>query len=60
MRDREPFQSGDLADLDERLLSRASRVVAMREIHDGERDPAVIGMRHDVDNVFAPALQVAR
>lgn len=55
-----PFLAEDLRELDERLLSRADEVVAMREIHAGERDPLVIGLRHDVDNTFEPCLQLAR
>jgi hypothetical protein len=60
MRAHEPFESDDLAELDELLLARAEAVVAMREVAAGRRDPLVIGMRHDVDNVFPPALEIAR
>lgn len=49
MRGNAPFQAGDLADLDELLLSRATAVLAMEDIHDGNRDPRAIGLRHDVD-----------
>jgi hypothetical protein len=48
----------DLAELD-RLLARADRVVAMETIAAGETAPGVIGMRHDVDNFIAPAVQMA-
>ncbi len=43
-----PFQPDDLEELDG-LLSLASAVVAMEDVHDGCRDPHTIGMRHDVD-----------
>ena len=60
------FDHTDLERLDA-LLSRAERVVPMRDIHMGDRNPRVIGMRHDVDAVsdraldaFETALQMAR
>ena len=43
------FTERDLDDLNQ-LLSGASEVVPMRAIWEGERDPAVIGLRHDVDD----------
>lgn len=49
VRPRAPFQADDLAEMDELLLSRASAVVAMEDVHDGHRDPNSIGLRHDVD-----------
>lgn len=59
MRHEHPFQADDLADFDERLLSRATAVVPMREIAIGQTDPHVIGLRHDVDNVIEPAVDLA-
>ena len=58
MRTHAPFQPADLDHLDT-LLARAESVVTMREIADGEDDPAVIGLRHDVDNVIEPAVNFA-
>ena len=57
MRDGAPFLASDLAELDGRLLSHASAVVAMEDVHDGHRDPSAIGLRHDVD--AADALETA-
>lgn len=59
MRHREPFQPDDLQELDEKILARADEVVAMREIAAGEHDPLVIGLRHDVDNIFEPCVELA-
>jgi hypothetical protein len=59
VRPRAPFLAGDLEELDALLLSRADEVVAMREIAGGERDPLVIGLRHDIDNTFEPCLRLA-
>jgi hypothetical protein len=53
-----PFQPSDLADLDV-LLDKGWMVAAMEDIHDGLDHPQVIGMRHDVDNSIAPAVQLA-
>lgn len=60
MREQAPFQPADLVELDQALLARADHVVAMQEIHAGNHNPRVIGMRHDVDNDFAPAAVLAR
>ena len=60
MRDREPFRRKDLRELRTELLERADEVVAMREIAAGESDPLVIGLRHDVDNVLEPCLELAQ
>jgi hypothetical protein len=49
MRSKAPFGPADLAELDMLLLDRAAQVVAMQEIHDGNFDPNVIGLRHDCD-----------
>lgn len=49
MRERAPFQASDLAELDMLLLDRAQAVIAMEDVHDGNRDPRCIGLRHDVD-----------
>lgn len=58
MRDREPFQADDLAELGD-FLDRADAVVAMENIADGLTGPGIIGLRHDVDNVIAPAVALA-
>lgn len=50
MQDREPFGRDDLDELDERLLSRAAKVVALEDVFDGERGSDVIGLRHDCDS----------
>lgn len=57
-----PFTAEDLAEMDDLLLSRASAVVAMEDVHDGHRDPNAIGLRHDVDGTSTmtrEALQTA-
>ena len=62
MNAREPFQPSDLDDLD-RLLSRADAVLPMQEINKLQIEAMaydVIGMRHDCDNVIAPAVQMAQ
>lgn len=59
MRTVEPFQQDDLAELDMRLLDRAARVVAMEDVAQGDTEPGVIGLRHDVDNVIEPAVAMA-
>lgn len=67
MNPRYPFTASDLEELDARLLSVADRVVPMRDIHKGDRNPRTIGLRHDVDAVskdahhaFETALHMAR
>jgi hypothetical protein len=40
----------DLEDLDTLFMSKAERVVPLREVVAGDRAPNVIGMRHDCDN----------
>lgn len=61
MRERAPFQPADLAELDELFLDRADAVVAMQEVHAGNRAPTVIGMRHDCDagHSLATAVKMA-
>lgn len=44
--------------MDERLLSQATAVVAMQDVFSGNRDPNVIGMRHDIDGAHALAVAV--
>lgn len=44
-----PFTRGDLNELGE-FFEQAHAVVSMREVFAGNRDPRVIGVRHDVDN----------
>ena len=58
-----PFTASDLEELDARLFSVADRVVPMRDIAKGDTGPAVIGLRHDVDDnegSFETALRMAR
>jgi hypothetical protein len=57
VRDRAPFQADDLAGLDE-LLSAASAVVALIDVHRGNRSPSVIGLRHDCDAAHSLATAV--
>lgn len=61
MRQNAPFQRADLEEMDDLLLSRASQVVALEDIHDGNHDPSVIGLRHDVDagHALATAVKIA-
>lgn len=58
MRAESPFQPDDLAELED-LYERALQVVAMEDIADGNTDPRTLGVRHDVDNVISPAVQMA-
>jgi len=58
MNDQAPFQPSDLDELG-RFLDQAAAVVAMEDIADGDHGAGVIGMRHDCDNVIAPAVQMA-
>jgi hypothetical protein len=63
VKDRAPFGPADLAELDARLLSRATAVVPMREVQQRDQhDPGVIGLRHDCDagHSLATALKMAR
>lgn len=57
MRPHAPFDADDLRCLDD-LLGKADAVVPMRDIHAGV-GPGCIGLRHDVDNVFAPCVDLA-
>jgi hypothetical protein len=61
VRDNAPFHADDLDELDERLLCRASAVIALQEIHAGNRAPGSIGLRHDVDagHALATAVKIA-
>jgi hypothetical protein len=57
-----PFLPADLEELHAELLSRAARVVPMRDIFMGDSSPQVIGLRHDVDDnngSFQTALRMA-
>ncbi len=58
MRQVAPFGPDDLAELDDRLLARATSVVPMLDVHRGNRDPLVIGLRHDLDAGHALATGV--
>lgn len=62
MRAEAPFDRADLEELDERLLSRATAVVTMQEVHAGNRETEVIGMRHDLDagHSLGTALKIAQ
>lgn len=44
------FQPRDLAALESLLLSRASAVIPLREVHAGNHRSDVIGLRHDIDD----------
>ena len=57
MNHRYPFAASDMAELDERLLSRAAACVALQEVHDGNHTAGTVALRHDVDG--AHALEVA-
>lgn len=61
MRPNAPFDRADLEDLDERMLSRASAVIAMQEVHAGNHLPDTIGLRHDIDagHALATAVRIA-
>ena len=50
MNERRPFTAADLEELDDRLLSKADRVVAIEDVYDGDRAANVIGLRHDCDS----------
>lgn len=58
MNEQHPFTPQDLDELDHRLLAHADHVVSMQEVHAGNRDPRVIGMRHDCDAVHSLATAV--
>jgi hypothetical protein len=58
VRAREPFQPDDLRELGE-FLEKAPQVESMEYLFAGNRRRHVIGMRHDCDNVIAPAVQMA-
>jgi len=49
VRDIAPFGAADLAELDERFLAVATRVVAIEDVYDGASAANVIGLRHDCD-----------
>lgn len=61
MRDNAPFRADDLEELDERFYSRASAVVSMIDVYRGNRNPGVIGLRHDCDagHSLATAVKMA-
>jgi len=54
-----PFQPEDLHELGA-FLDRADAVVAMEDVYAGRTSRRVIGMRHDCDNVIAPAVAMAQ
>ena len=57
-----PFGPDELHELDEQFYAKAARVVAMEDVHDGDRAPNVIGLRHDCDanHSLATAVDMAR
>jgi hypothetical protein len=59
VREQAPFLADDLAELDEALLSRASGVISMREVYEGNRNPNFIGLRHDMDNFLRGSVELA-
>lgn len=57
-----PFTFEDVVELGE-FFSMTDGVIAMREVHAGNRDPRVVALRHDVDNhrdALATAVEFAR
>lgn len=62
MRETAPFGWADLEELDERVLSRAARVIAIEDAVAGDRAPNTIGLRHDCDagHSLATAVKMAR
>lgn len=61
MRARAPFQPDDLAEMDGSLFAQATAVIAMEDMHDGNKDPNTIALRHDVDagHALATAVRIA-
>lgn len=61
MREHAPFRADDLDEIDERLLSRATSVIAMQEVAAGNRNPDAIALRHDcdADHSLATAVKMA-
>lgn len=58
MRETKPFLAEDLAELEECFYAKATRVVALEDVLDGERTPNVIGLRHDCDDRLSLATAV--
>ncbi len=50
MKTHAPFRADDLEEFDERLLSKASRVIEMEDSFDGDRAANTIALRHDCDS----------
>jgi hypothetical protein len=59
VRRQSPFRANDLREL-EALYEQATAVVPMCEVADGLTDVNTIGLRHEVDNVLAPAVAMAQ
>lgn len=61
MRERAPFGPQDLEEMDANFFAKATAVVAMQEVHAGNRSPSVIGLRHDCDagHSLATAVKMA-
>lgn len=49
MKERSPFTAADLAEMDMLILDRATQVIAMEDVYEGNRDPRAVALRHDVD-----------
>lgn len=63
VKERRPFDADDLHELDTTLLSRAHAVIALQEVHAGNRYADVIALRHDVDDnphAFETATRMAK
>ena len=61
MMTRAPFLAADLAELDERLFSKAQAVVAMETVCTlGPDETTLVALRHDIDHKLEPALAFAR
>lgn len=58
MRGCEPFLPADLQALGD-FYDRATAVVPMEDVYDGDNLNHVIGLRHDCDNVIVPAVHMA-
>ena len=54
-----PFQYDDLEEYGA-LLERSRRVIPMCEVADGDHAREAVGLRHDVDNLLAPAVAMAQ
>lgn len=60
MNPKAPFTQADLEELHTELLSRADRVVPMRDVFKGDTGARTIGLRHDVDDNSGSLLTALR